>query len=105
MKELRFMMRFDQKGKEYIDEFEFYRQVSGILIKKQIATHVTQRGNHIAPLVDGDIVHVEMPYAVRNDIFSDNLTMEKVISALSNILDIDSVNANGNYSNLQITEE
>ena len=97
MKVIKFMLSFDQEGKGFAPT-ELYKDIHTRLINKHIATNVVWGSDLRPPLVNNDIVHVEIPYTVKNDIDPDNLTISNIKKALDDLL----VNYK-TYSNLLIS--
>ncbi|MBU2701149.1 hypothetical protein Ga0466249_002263 [Sporomusaceae bacterium BoRhaA] len=103
LKKIKFMLRYDQKGRGFhINSMELYGEVNKRLISKQIATSVEQDSDPREPLSDGDILHMEVPYLIKNDTNSSNLTIENIKTALK---DIDLFDNKSLFSNVKITEE
>jgi hypothetical protein len=100
LKEIKFMLRFDQKRKGFYDITELYQEVNKRLTNKQIATSVAQYGDPRRPLYDGNTLHIEVPFLVKNDIDSNILTIENIKCELKNLLDKKDL-----YSNFRIIEE
>lgn len=100
LKEIKFMVRFDQKRKGFYDTTELYQEVNKRLMSKQIATGVAQYGDPRRPIADRNILHVEVPFLVKNDIDSNILTIENIKLELKDLLDKKDL-----YSNFRIIEE
>ena len=98
MKELKFMLRFEQRGRGFKAQ-ELYKDVSEALINKQVANHVVWESAQRPPLGDNGTIHVEIPYKIKNDIDPSRLTIENIKTALIGLLD-----KYDSYTNLQISE-
>jgi hypothetical protein len=96
MKEIKFMLHLDQKGKGFT-QTELYKDIHKRLINKQIAINVVWGSGLRTPLNSNEVIHMEIPFKAKNDVAPDNLNISNIKKALEGLLD-----DYEEYSNLRI---
>ena len=97
MKEIQILLQFDHKGKGIIS-LEFYQAILNNLKQEKVASCVNWGSSLRPPVVEDDIVHIEIPLIVKNDMEPEKLTIYNIQNVVKKVFTLDSA-----YSNLVIT--